>query len=92
MRSLILATGLLLVASAGSAASGDARATADSVLGSVPELAILQPRLLASAPAVALLDAPIDGQIESGASVTAALRNFRHCPTRKLKGRYNRCR
>jgi hypothetical protein len=86
MRSLILVTGLLLVAGTTSVASGSVRANADLLYGAASASSQQQslPNADAGDPAV--------GGWSAGDNNEVVRRQEKKCPTRSLKGRYNRCK
>ena len=91
MRSLFIVIGLLFVAGSASAAMGSARAIAGSLTGAVPEVAASESSLPPVSTSVGAIERTVEGRGESDTANTGR-RGPRECPTRKLKGRYNRCR
>ena len=91
MRSLILVIGFLLVAGTAGATTGSDQAIAGSPTEAVPEVAASEPIQLPASAAVGAIELTAEGSAESDTATTDQ-RRTRECPTRRLKGRYNRCR
>ena len=91
MRSLILVTGLLLVASIANSASDDVSANADSIHDAVPETVVAGTGMVPSAPLGAEWKTLIDRHRLRDVA-RAARRDIPNCSTRKFRRQYIRCR